>query len=94
MTQQATENEGTAPPRLSNAKLNLAIEVAMAVKGISAAEIARQAGIPVPVMSTLRAHGKATNGVQLRLLDWLDMRPSYFRADDAQADRPAHPEAA
>ena len=50
MTQQATENEGTAPPRLSNAKLNLAIEVAMAVKRISAAEIARQAGIPVPVM--------------------------------------------
>ena len=91
--QTAEDTETPAAPNLDTAKLQLAVEVALAVsarhgKPLSAAQIAREAGLSIPAMSNFRKHGIGGWVVQARLLRWLDMKWSLFEPA-TPANRPA-----
>ena len=91
MTQPAAQDLET--PCLDNAKLRVAIEVAIAKMGITGAQIAREARITEVSMSQLRNHGQAGDRVQNRLVRWLNVRPDLFDPP-TPADPPARTEAA
>jgi hypothetical protein len=91
VTQTATTTPaGPVPARLPEDRLdidrlNFAITAVLSHRGITAADLCRETGIPQPEISGLRRHGeKPSARILLELLAWLHMDPALFRLTDAQ----------